>query len=70
MPLLVRNIKLALGESEDLLPQRVAARLRLPPDAIRSYAVVRRSLDARRHERPAMVYNVELALHGGGGVER
>lgn len=62
MPILVRGLTLGLDEPEDLLPARAAARLRIAPAQIRTWAVVRRSLDARRHDRLQYIYNLEVAL--------
>lgn len=63
MPIFVRGLNLDPDEPEELLKDRAAARLRVRPDDIRVWAVVRRSLDARRH-RVQFNYNVELALDG------
>jgi uncharacterized FAD-dependent dehydrogenase len=64
MPILVRALALAVDEPEERLRERAAARLRVSPDAIRTWAVVRRSIDARRKDRLQFTYNVELALAG------
>lgn len=63
MPILVRGLTLELDEPEELLRARAAARLRLRPDDIRNWAVVRRSLDARKH-RVQFTYSLELVLAG------
>lgn len=70
MPLIVCDITMPLAESEQRLPDYVARRLRVPPEAIRAYAVVRRAIDARRRDDIQRVYNVEVALHGGSKAER
>ena len=62
MPILVRNLTLELDEPEETLVARAAHRLRVPPDAIDRYAVVRRSLDARRRDRLVFCYNLEMLL--------
>ena len=66
MPLYVRDIKLGLDEPDDKLLDRLAARLKVAPSAIRIYAVVRRSLDARsRHQSQGeihFVHALEVAL--------
>jgi len=61
VPLLVRGLILSLDEPEDEIPSRVAHRLRIPRDAIRTYAIVSRSVDARR-DPVCLSYQVELAL--------
>lgn len=70
MPILVRNLTLGLDEDETQLRARAAARLRIAEDNIRDFAVVRRSIDARRRGEVAFVYNIELALDGGPKVEQ
>ncbi|MCG3129866.1 MAG: hypothetical protein FLDDKLPJ_00603 [Phycisphaerae bacterium] len=70
MPFLLRNIRLELEEPEDALPARVAARLRVPPTAVRAYAIVHRALDARRKDDLHFRYQVEVALDGGEPRER
>jgi uncharacterized FAD-dependent dehydrogenase len=70
MALVVRNIPLGLDEPEDLLLQRAADRLHVPVRAIRQYAVVRRSLDARKGRDIHYVFSVELTLDGGLKAEK
>lgn len=70
MPILVRNLTLGLDEDEERLRARAAARLRIAADHIREYAIVRRSIDARRRGGVSFIYNVEVALSGGAAVER
>ncbi len=69
MAVVVRNIKLSLEEPEEVVLTRAASRLRVPPEAIRAHAVVRRSLDARDHAELHFVYTVELALADGTAAE-
>lgn len=64
MPILVRGLTLGLDEPEERLRERAAARLRVRPDDIRAWAIVRRALDARKHDRLSFTYNLELALAG------
>lgn len=65
MPLLLRNLSLALDDDDASLRARAAKRLRIDPSAIREFAIVRRSIDARRKDQIQYVYNVELSLSGG-----
>jgi len=65
MALVVRNIRLSLDEPEERIQTKAVRRLRVRPDDISQYAVVRRSLDARGADAPEFVYTVELALTGG-----
>ena len=64
MPISVRALTLELDESEDLLPERAAARLKIPATDIRSWAIVRRAIDARRKNRIRLTFNLEIALAG------
>ncbi len=70
MTLLVRNLPLSLDESEDDLRLKAAQRLRVKPEDIEAYSIVRRALDARFKNRIVNVYNVTLSLAGGEKVER
>ncbi len=62
MPIVVRGLTLGLDEPEALLPEKAARRLRIPSSRIRLWAIVRKALDARRHDRLCFTYNLELAL--------
>jgi len=70
MPLLVRNITLGLDEPEERLLEAVARRLKVPVGAIRAYAPVRRSLDARKRDDVHFVYHLEVALEETAEQER
>jgi uncharacterized FAD-dependent dehydrogenase len=50
MLLKVANIRLELGESEDGLHEKIAGRLGLPAGALGHWRILRKSLDARRHD--------------------
>lgn len=62
MPIYVRDITLELDEPEDKLLEKVARRLKVSSAAIRAYAVVRRSLDARHRDELRFVHCLEVAL--------
>jgi hypothetical protein len=62
LALLVRNIRLELEDPEAQLLEAVAKRLRVPQSAVRAYAAVRRSLDARKHDDLHFIYHLEVAL--------
>lgn len=62
MPIVVRGLTLDLHEPEELLLKRAATRLRVPTKDIRQWAIVRRTLDARRKDRLCFSYNLELTL--------
>ena len=61
MPILLRNIPLGLDQPEDELVSAIARRLRIPVRAIRTYAIVRRAVDARKKD-VHFSYHVEVAL--------
>ncbi len=62
MPILLRNIRLGLDEPEELVLHFAAKRLRVPVESVRSYAIVRRSLDARKKGHIHFSYQIELEL--------
>jgi uncharacterized FAD-dependent dehydrogenase len=82
MSLKVANLQLGLEEPESALAEKLAGRLDRPPDAIASWRILRKSLDARRHDDIHFVYTVEVSLaegedesrvvetHASSGVER
>jgi uncharacterized FAD-dependent dehydrogenase len=58
----ISNIRLDLGDPEESLPARAADRLGLGPDAIRHWRILRKSLDARRHDDLHFTYAIEIDL--------
>jgi len=64
MRLRVSNLPLRLDEDESLLLRRAAGKLRVPEGALRSLAVLKRSLDARKKGRPRWLLSVEVELPG------
>ncbi len=50
MLLKLANIRLELGEPEEGLHEKIAVRLGLPADAVAHWRILRKSLDARRHD--------------------
>jgi uncharacterized protein len=74
----VANVRLELDEPEETLSARLADRLGLAPDGISSYRILRKSLDARRHDDLHFIYAAEVEVPGEGaslkpsgpGVER
>jgi len=62
MPLLVRNVVLRLDEPEELLRERVARILGIAADRVRAYGIVRRAIDARRHDDLRKVYHLQVAV--------
>lgn len=70
MPILIRNVRLKIDEPHEQLLPAVAARLRVPIRWIRSYSVVRRSLDARRKDDIHFSYQLELELDESPEAQR
>jgi uncharacterized FAD-dependent dehydrogenase len=64
MPLKISDIHLGLDEPEDVLPEKLAGRLGVAPDAIGRWRILRRSLDARRQDEIHFVYAAEVELPG------
>ena len=62
--ILVRGLKLLPDEALELLPERAAQKLRIPRSEIRSWTLVKRSLDARRKPEVFFVCSVALSLRG------
>lgn len=62
MALRLREVSLALDESESLLPGKIAAELGLAPWAILDWQIVRQGIDARRKPRVLRIYTVEFSL--------
>ncbi|UCG32224.1 MAG: hypothetical protein JSU68_11215 [Phycisphaerales bacterium] len=70
MPISVRNLRLNLGENPELLPERAARRLRVPAGEIGLYAIVRRSIDARRRGEVFYSYNLQVTLRDRAAERR
>ena len=62
MAILIRNLSLPLECDTEQLLAAAAKKLRVPRAAIRTHAVVRRSLDARKSRPLCYVYHVEVGL--------
>ena len=60
----VGNLSLQVGEPEEKLAQRAAERLGVRPEELRGFAVVKRSLDARKKGRPRWLVSIEVTLDG------
>ncbi len=80
MSLKVANVRLELDEPEVALPEKLSERLGVGTEAIARWRILRKSLDARRHDDLHFVYAAEVELPGaeedlaarglGPGVER
>src|SRR6266404_1157728 len=64
MPVKVNNIRLELDDPEECLPQRAVERLGVGRDAISHWRILRKSLDARRHDEIHFLYAAEVELPG------
>jgi uncharacterized protein len=65
MSLKVANVRLELDEPEGALPEKLSARLGVGPDEIARWRILRKSLDARRHDDLHFVYAAEVELPEG-----
>jgi uncharacterized FAD-dependent dehydrogenase len=61
----LNGIKLALGESEELLATKVAGVLNISIDDIVSIEVIRKAIDARRNKPPHFVYALRISVSAG-----
>ena len=57
----VSNIKLALGESEELLKQKALKKLRIKEAEVKYFKIVKKSLDARDKRDIKWVYTVDVS---------
>jgi uncharacterized FAD-dependent dehydrogenase len=62
MSLKVANLRLELDEPEAALPGKLSGRLGVGPEAIARWRILRKSLDARRHDDLHFVYAAEVEL--------
>jgi uncharacterized FAD-dependent dehydrogenase len=62
MPIKVSNIRLELEEPEEELPAKIAGRLHVARDAILSWRILRKSLDARGHDDIHFNYSAAVDL--------
>jgi len=62
----VSGVRLPLGAEEQRLAHSIARRLRVPEGTVLRYRVLRRSLDARRPDRIAFVYTLEVEVLRSG----
>jgi len=58
----VDNVRLELDDDEELLPARAADRLRLGPDDVLGWRILRKSLDARRRDDLHFNYAMEVEI--------
>jgi uncharacterized FAD-dependent dehydrogenase len=77
----VANVRLELDEPEEALPEKLSERFGVGRDAIAHWRILRKSLDARRHDDLHFIYSAEVdfaddgpwpasALAGARGIER
>jgi uncharacterized FAD-dependent dehydrogenase len=62
MSIRVSNIRLSLEEPEQILPEKLAAILRVPIADIEKWRILRKSLDARDKERVSFTYSLVVEL--------
>jgi uncharacterized FAD-dependent dehydrogenase len=64
MSLKLSNLRIGLDEAEDLLGERIAERLGVAPQQIGRWRILRKSLDARRHDEIHFLYAAEVEVPG------
>src|SRR5258706_14286234 len=62
MSLKIANLRLELDEPEAALAEKLSARLGIRPEEIARWRILRKSLDARRHDDLHFVYSAEVEL--------
>src|SRR5215211_6281182 len=62
MSLKVANVRLELDDPEGALPEKISERLGVGREAIARWRILRKSLDARRHDDLHFVYSAEVEL--------
>ena len=62
MGIRVKDIVLPLEEEESALPRKAAESLKISPEQIRKFKIIKKSLDARRKNQIHFVYALELTL--------
>src|SRR5215211_2434045 len=65
MSLKVANVRLELDDPEGALPEKISERLGVGREAIARWRILRKSLDARRHDDLHFVYSAEVELPEG-----
>ena len=63
--ILVRNLRLDIGQSSDRLKTKAARELKLPTWAIKDVKITKRSLDARRKNDIHWLYSVAVSVAAG-----
>ena len=62
--ILIRNLRLETGEGHDALPGKAAKKLRIAPERIGEWRLVKKSLDARKKNDIHYVCAVAAEIHG------
>ena len=65
MSLKIANVRLELDEPEEALPEKLSSRLGIGRDLVARWRILRKSLDARRHDDLHFVYAAEVELPEG-----
>lgn len=70
MPFLLRNLILKLDEGEDLLPEKLCARLSISRERLAGFSIARKGVDARQKGRIKFVYTLEFRVSDEEGFKR
>jgi len=64
------ELRLPLDHGPDAVRQAILKRLRIPPQRLISHRLIKRSIDARRHDRIQLIYSLDLEVKGQSAVLR
>ncbi len=70
MPFLLRNLTLLPGEGEDILPEKLAARLSISRGQLAGFSIARKGVDARHKGRVKFVYTIEFRVEDEEAFKR
>ncbi len=62
------ELRLPLDHGPDAVRLAVLKRLRIPPERLISHRLIKRSIDARRHDRIQLIYSLDLEVKGQSAV--
>ena len=62
------ELRLPLDHGPDAVPLAILKRLRIPPERLISHRLIKRSIDARRHDRIQLIYSLDVEVKGQSAV--
>ncbi|MEB3158801.1 MAG: FAD-dependent oxidoreductase [Synechococcus sp.] len=64
------EVRLPLDHGPEDLEQAIVRRLRIPPERLLRYRLIKRSIDARRREQIQLIYSLDVEVRGESAVVR